>query len=531
MTRKVLIAALPILILLAIPFLLRPRGTQADPASGEADKLVMITAHNESIRYEYEQAFRKYYRKRFGRDVTIDFRSPGGTSDIVRYIADRFEAEFRREFEANPANGEWTAETAEAFANPAVDRDPAASPAAKRARKLFLKSDTGIGIDLMAGGGTFDMARNAARGFAVDGGLRQRHPEYFDPAVIPQSFGGDELYDKQGRYYGVVLSTFGICYNSDRVRELGDGAPPKRWADLGEPRFYNTLSLADPSKSGSVNKCFEILIQQCMADANDPVAGWENGLNLTKRIFANARNLTDAAGKIPHDVATGNAAAGVAIDTYGFTEQEWNELQFDGKPHFFYVPPEGGTAISADPIQLLRGAPNRKVAEAFLDFVLSKEGQLLHSLKPGAPDGPLKHALRRPTIRRDLYGTEYREHRTDPGYNPYESGANFVYRAQWTGPYYSLLRILIKCIALEPQAELQRAWRAILDAGGPEKVPEAMAAFNRLPFSYRDIDEANRLIRKGKDRTAVDVAATCRAWSEGARANYLEAERLAKQGR
>ena len=132
MTRKVLIAALPILILLAIPFLLRPRGAEAEPASGEADKLVMITAHNESIRYEYEQAFRKYYRKRFGRDVTIDFRSPGGTSDIVRYIADRFEAEFRREFEANPANGEWTAETAEAFANPAVDRDPAASPAASR---------------------------------------------------------------------------------------------------------------------------------------------------------------------------------------------------------------------------------------------------------------------------------------------------------------------------------------------------------------------------------------------------------------
>ena len=45
---------IPILILLAIPFLLRPRGTEADPASGEADKLVMITAHNESIRYEYE---------------------------------------------------------------------------------------------------------------------------------------------------------------------------------------------------------------------------------------------------------------------------------------------------------------------------------------------------------------------------------------------------------------------------------------------------------------------------------------------
>ena len=43
----------------------------------------------------------------------------------------------------------------------------------------------GIGIDLMAGGGTFDMARNAARGFAVDGGLRQRHPEVTLEAAIP----------------------------------------------------------------------------------------------------------------------------------------------------------------------------------------------------------------------------------------------------------------------------------------------------------------------------------------------------------
>lgn len=156
-------------------------------------------------------------------------------------------------------------------------------------------------------------------------------------------------------------------------------------SDLAAPRFYNTLALADPSKSGSANKCFEILIQQCMADSGSPDKGWEEGLNLIKRIFGNARNLTDSAGKIPRDVAAGNAAAGMAIDTYGFTEQEWNELQFGGTPHFFYVPPEGGTAVSADPVQMLRGAPNRKAAEAFIDFLLSIEGQKLHAFKTGTP--------------------------------------------------------------------------------------------------------------------------------------------------
>ncbi len=528
MYRKLLTAALPILVLLAIPFFLRP--TEEQPIGGGdavTERLVIISAHNESIKYEYDRAFRKYYRETAGRDVELDFRSPGGTSDIVKYIADRYETEFRRYFESDPANGRWTQEIAKRYADPTVDSDPGASDVVKRARKLFLESGVGIGIDLMAGGGTFDMQRHAKRGFAVDGGAQKRHPELFREEIIPHRFGGDELYDAQGRYYGVVLSTFGICYNADRVAELADPTPPCRWADLGEPRFFNTLALADPSKSGSANKCFEILIQQCMADSGSPDQGWEQGLNTIKRIFGNARNLTDSAGKIPRDVAAGNAAAGMAIDTYGFTEQEWNELQFDGKSRFFYVPPEGGTAVSADPVQMLRGAPNRAAAEAFIDFLLSEEGQKLHAFQVGMPGGPVKHALRRPPIRRDLYLPDYRKFRTDPDYNPYESGASFVYRAELTGPYYGLLRILIRCIALDPQPELRRAWQEIIRAGGPERVPQAMAAFHRLPFPYARIDEMNQALRQ----SAVEVAALCREWSDAARLNYLEAERLAKEGR
>ena len=91
MTRKILTAALPLLVLLAIPFFLRPKQEADGKSSGPADKLVIISAHNESIRHEYEQAFRKFYREKTGREIELDFRSPGGSSDIVKYIADRFE--------------------------------------------------------------------------------------------------------------------------------------------------------------------------------------------------------------------------------------------------------------------------------------------------------------------------------------------------------------------------------------------------------------------------------------------------------
>jgi len=525
------------LALLALPFALRHREasprTHLPPAGeagrGTAEKLVIISAHNKAVRDEYSRAFRRYCREKFRREVELDFRSPGGTSDIVRYIADRYEAEFRRYCEKRGCV--WNDVVRRSFSDPAVDRDPKASPEAKRARKLFLDSDVGIGIDIFAGGGTFDHARQAARGFGVDGGVRRRHPEYFDPAVIPPKFGGDLLYDPRGRYYGVVLSTFGIAYNADRVKEFRDATPPRRWRDLGDGRFFNTLAVADPSKSGSANKCFEIVLQQAMAEAGSPDAGWGPGFSLIKRIFANARDLTDSASKVVRDVGTGDAAAGMAIDTYGISESKWSARIFDGTPHCFYVTPRGGTAVGADPVQLLRGAPHRELAEHFIDFLLSKEGQRLHCFVPGAPGGPEEHSLNRPPVRRDLYTAEEQKHFFLPGYDPYRSGADFVYRAEWTGRYYSLLRVLLKAIALDPHPELRAAWRAILAAGGPERVPEAMKRFDALPFDYAGAARAAAMLRGAGGESAAEIAATVRSWSDFARRNYHEAERLAKEGR
>ena len=510
--------------LLALPFALRQK--EPGRAVTPADKLVIISAHNKAARDEYARAFGEYYYKKHGRRIELDFRNVGGTSAISKYLSDRFEAEFRVWYEKKHP-GEWDDEVAKAFIGGAVDPKHPKAEKLLRARREFLESDVGIGIDIMAGGGTYELSRNARIGYAVDAGVMKRHPEYFSPEVIPASFGGDRLYDEQGRYYGVVLSTFGISYNADRIRELG-GPPPERWADLGEPRFLNSLAVADPTKSGSANKCFEIVLQQVMSDAGSPDAGWAPGLNLIKRIFANARNISDSAAKVVRDVCEGDAAAGMAIDTYGISEEFWSAKVFDGRPHCFYVTPKGGTAVSADPIQLLRGAPNRKAAEEFIDFLLSEEGQKLHCFKVGAPGGPKVNSLNRPPVRRDLYTAANRKYFFKPGYNPYESGADFTYNPKWTGKYFNLLRVLFKSVAIDPHDELVEAWRAICAAGGPAKVPRAMAEFEYLPFDYAGAKRAAEALKSGKP---ADLAKLTRTWSDEARKHYRKAAALAREGK
>ena len=263
-----------------------------------------------------------------------------------------------------------------------------------------------------------------------------------------------------------------------------------------------------------------------MAAANSPEKGWSNGLNLIKRMIANAAFVTDSAGKVTRDVAAGSAAAGMAIDTYGLTEQEWNALQFGGTPHFRYIAPKGGTAVSPDPVQMLRGAPNPQAARAFIEFMLS-DGQKILCFKAGVPGGPEEYALRRPPVLRELYKPEYRDFRSDPDYNPYSSGADFTYRPAWTGKYYNLLRIQIRVLMLDCQEELKEAWKAIIRAGGPEAVPQAMKEFNFLPVPYELATAASKALNAENPR---DIVKTKREWRDSMREHYRKAAELAAKG-
>ena len=69
MYKRFLISILPLAILVALPLMLRKEAEKIDLS---ADQLVIVSPHNESIRYEFEQAFRAYYTEVTGRKVCID---------------------------------------------------------------------------------------------------------------------------------------------------------------------------------------------------------------------------------------------------------------------------------------------------------------------------------------------------------------------------------------------------------------------------------------------------------------------------
>ena len=91
-------------LVLAAPVLLR----QKDGLPAKSDRtLVIITPHNEAIQHEFERAFRDYYFKKTGLTVRIDWRTPGGTSEIARYLASEYLASFQNHW-VNKLNKSWS---------------------------------------------------------------------------------------------------------------------------------------------------------------------------------------------------------------------------------------------------------------------------------------------------------------------------------------------------------------------------------------------------------------------------------------
>jgi iron(III) transport system substrate-binding protein len=516
---------LALAVVIVAPMLLRPRGE----AAGHADRtLVIVTPHNEATRYEFGRAFREYWHARTGEVVRIDWRTPGGTSEISRFVASEYRAAFEH-YWTRKLGRTWEFAVAKSFDDPKLkpDATPEDDTVEMSARRAFLESEIGCGIDLFFGGGAYDLGQQANAGRLVDCGVVRAHPEIFNDGFIPEQRGGEVFWDKQGRWIGTCLSAFGICYNTDAVGRLGVN-PPLQWSDLADPRFAGEIALSDPTQSGSVAKAFEMIIQQQMHAMGDPARapeGWDAAMRMIQRIAANARYFTDSASKVPLDVELGNAAAGMCIDFYGRFQSE-AVRQEDGSSRLQYVSPAGGSSVNADPIGLLRGAKNRELAVAFIEWVLSQEGQKLWGFKTGTPGGPVKFALRRLPIRPDLYGEEFRGFRSDPEVQPYGEAA-LEYQAAWTAPLFRPMGFIIRAMCIDTHDELKTAWRELIAAGFPREATEAFAAIE--PVNYAAASGRIRETLRSANR--IEHVRLGRELSEHFRAAYLRSAELARQGR
>lgn len=563
-------------LVIALPFIFRKEKPVGEWKEGDP-VLVVVSPHIASIRDEFAIGFSNWHFKKYNKPVKIDWRSIGGTTEIMRYI----NGEYISAYKAYRSNNGLSTEGVSAVTEKRRPKDPAEAALWDDFRAHDNPDDYGIKIDVFFGGGTYDHSSAARQGFTVipwtDETMPENLIEYPDgTCIFPRGLSGEDWRNEY--FYSAVLSGFGICYNPDRLKEMGIENPPAEWRDLGDLAYFGQLALADPTKSGSVAKTFEMIIHtECrrvvyeagwtdeqiddfeakIAAAKldngvmpegvpqkyqeDVERGWKSGLDLIRQMGMNVRYFTDASGKVPVDVSSGDAAVGISIDFYSRVQAEVTKDKRTGVERLIFVNPKGGSSISGDPISLLRGSENKELALRFMEYVLSEEGQKLWNYKPGTPGGPTSSALRRLPVRRDFYPSadnatidaKSREHSKytsdnflDPKVDAYSLANDFMYRYRWTGKHFSFFRQFIRAMCMDSGVELRAATKAIIDAGGPEKCPQAMEALMRMPAKPYPMSWTSSL-----ENSDLDTMECMREWTIFFRNTYKEAERLAKEGK
>lgn len=379
-------------LVLGIPFLLRPPA-ERQGALPAAQTLVIVTPHVPQIQREFTEAFSAWHQRNYGTPTAIDWRQPGGTSDIMKVLEAHFQA-------AAKAGGF-------AFADPA-------NPTAKPGTTAY---------DLMFGGGSFEFGR-LKTGIKVqlpgsDGTMQDRVIPLAQPAGFSQQqldewygenkVGSQTLYDPDQFWFGTALSGFGIVYNHDVLQRAGLKEPDS-FRDLAAPGYHGLVIFADPRQSGSVTTSLDAILS---------AEGWDNGWRLLRDMCGNSRYYTNSSPKPPIDVSQGEAAAGLAIDFYGRGQSQaiLAPGQSADSSRVGYIDPKGMAYIDADPVAMLRGGPNPELARQFIQFCLTEEAQALWqfhatssaagSKNPaggdGLPMGPRQYELRRMPVRRVMY--------------------------------------------------------------------------------------------------------------------------------
>jgi ABC-type Fe3+ transport system substrate-binding protein len=185
-------------------------------------------------------------------------------------------------------------------------------------------------------------------------------------AGIPSDIGGSEtrrIVNDEVYWAGAAISSFGFTINTELL-EFYDLPPPSTWEDLGSTTYAAYLpttlvGTADATTSTSNTRMFQIILQ---------IYGWSDGWNLLARMGANSK-IFDQSGNVRDAVINKEIAMGTTIDFYGYTAQ-WRNPEFCR-----YIFPADGTIVNADPIALLTTSQNTEIAQGFIEWVISPEGQ------------------------------------------------------------------------------------------------------------------------------------------------------------
>lgn len=486
-----------ILILLALfSIIVLPLAFRKSPsiiATGE-DTLIVISPHPENNQAEFKAAFEQWYYDKTQRTVKIDWRYPGGLSDILKIVDSLYDNAFQTYWEQT-LKRPWTQIVKQYYNQDQLLGEPQKDNEKQAARRAFIEAPINCGMDIFFGGGGQEFELQKAKGQFQIPTVVQTHPEWFIEDYYPLSTGGFKMRDIDNQWFGVVFSSYGIAYNKKVLNDLKLPSPTQ-WEDLIHPLYCGELALGDPSKSGSVKQSFEMLFQTQMQSqfqkqrqlgssidtASDfaKYTGWIEGLKLIQKMAANTRYFTEKSNKPILSIASGNCAAGMVLDFAALCQKD-NLKTRHSHNDFEFISPKNQTAYTPDCIALFKGAPNPTVANLFIEFVLSEAGQKLWAYQAQTPGGPQKYTLQRLPICKNFYkNPQHIPYRSDPQINPYKNMEYFDYHAEWTEPLLSVFHKIIRIAFIDPQLELTAAWKAIQNAYQEGRQKDAEKALSIL---------------------------------------------------
>lgn len=509
------IIAVLLLIVLGVPFLLSAgKGTGAH--SRDVRTLIAVTPHVPQIKDEFGAGFSAWHERVYGQPVAIDWRTPGGTSEIRAQL----EAIFKETVKSGIGTGKL-----------ALGEDGLLAPGT-------------IPFDIMFGGGSYDheLVKNGVSVVLAgrEGAVRvaMSRPADFTQGELDTLFGENaigpqRLYDPQQYWIGTALSSFGIVYNRDVFRKLGL-PDPDAFDDLTEPALWGWVALADPRQSGSITTTFDSIL------GNE---GWEHGWRTLRGMCGNTRYFTNSSTKPPIDVSQGEAAAGLAIDFYG-RGQAQVIAESGGGDRVGYTDPAGAVYVDADPVSIINGGPDYELASRFVRYCLTDEAQALWQFRAGdasnpvgpsgQPMGPRWHELRRMPVKRSMY-TRYFESFVDK-VDPFTIVSDVENPGWRTG-----VQVMMGCFGIDIADDCRRAYRALANARASGKFsdqelaeldtlyyafPETEIDGEMVPFTQATYHTVRNEWKRPNRQAELEIE-----YAQFFRSNYREIERRVRQRR
>jgi len=261
--------------------------------------------------------------------------------------------------------------------------------------------------------------------------------------VIPDTFAGASLKrtkDEKLVWVAAAVSSFGFTVN-EATRSLFDLPTPTKWDDLAEPAYFTEpqmVGVVNAPESTSNTRMYEVMLQGF---------GWETGWQIVTLMSANSRiyhGSTESLGA----VVAGEVAVALTIDFYGLGAQIQN-------PECQYIIPEGQSIVNGDPIALTVNSTYPVEAEAFVKYVLSKEGQSQW----------LRTTLNRLPVRGDAFDTTLGQQRPDlyAVYNETKEQTGIEFNDTLSLSSMHSVIYYFEATITNAHAELVDAWKRVIE--------------------------------------------------------------------